>query len=352
MSRTIENNLDDTTRRAAPAEKGVLRAFRPGDHEALAGLWNAAFPDYPTSAAALRHADDSRGGHCRSARWIREESGRVVAAAGYDQDLRRYHPRRFRISVVVAPDRRGRGIGARLYDWLETALAPYEPVALHAEVHETQLSVREFLATRGWREAAQVREAALALGAFPIALQARVLRRVQDAGVNIRLLPALARDPALRRRWHALDLSLARDLPAGTTIAGTPGCRSRTPPAQASAVSGELICKCRAITLWQPLRNICAVLSRFGELPKNQGLPSKRRGPKCFRKDAVSESWFPATMPQGTTPSSSDIAASAFSHSTGLEPPLRPFWTTSSTCITPTMFSASRLSTIHRVMAL
>src|SRR5437016_2355762 len=103
---------------STPASTGpAIRAGTPADYEAVAAVCNAAWRDaqgVPVrhfSAAEFQEMDAQRAVHCRCARWVADQDGRIVGMGEYYQVANRYHPRKFWLGLYVHPEHQGRGIG-------------------------------------------------------------------------------------------------------------------------------------------------------------------------------------------------------------------------------------------------
>ena len=135
---------------------GTIRAFTEGDYQALVDLRNAVRPQRSTDVATCRRADRERDPRSRCGRWLYEEQGHVLGVAGYRQDRPLERPREFSLYLEVVPEARGRGIGSRLYRWLESALALYAPEDLVVAM-AADLPALGFLTARGYRKRAPER---------------------------------------------------------------------------------------------------------------------------------------------------------------------------------------------------
>lgn len=117
----------------------TIRPFdhSPADYETVTRLGNLCYPDHPETPAELVDADAKRNAKYLQARFIAEnEHGEPVGFTYYSQDADPFHPRKFKIDVMVQPDYRRRGVGTRLYEHILSALGTYEPVSFGAYVPE------------------------------------------------------------------------------------------------------------------------------------------------------------------------------------------------------------------------
>jgi ribosomal protein S18 acetylase RimI-like enzyme len=128
---------------------GTIRAFTENDYQAVVDIHNATFPARLESVEAKRSADRERNPRSRRGRWVYEEDNRITAMAEYRQKMSG-GGLEFQLQLEVHPECCGRGIGSKLYAWLEKALAPYEPRSFQVEV-ETEAGLN-FMRERGFRE--------------------------------------------------------------------------------------------------------------------------------------------------------------------------------------------------------
>src|SRR5260370_38807681 len=92
----------------------TIRSFTDADYAAITRLHNVNFPEFSMSADDLRFEDSGRKSPCRLARWVAERDGRVVGFAHYEQSPHIYHPRKFQLTVCIAPPCHVRGVGRKL----------------------------------------------------------------------------------------------------------------------------------------------------------------------------------------------------------------------------------------------
>ncbi len=103
------------------------------DYPALVGFYNAITPDTPTTEDALIKADEKRDPRFGFKRWLAIEDECVVAVGMHFQREWFYHPRKFRVSVLVKSEHRRQGIGAAIYDQVMAGLMTLDPLTLIAD---------------------------------------------------------------------------------------------------------------------------------------------------------------------------------------------------------------------------
>ncbi|MDQ3396586.1 MAG: GNAT family N-acetyltransferase [Deinococcota bacterium] len=194
------------------AEKVTIRPFK-NDYEALAEVWNSAYPDYPETAEENRFNDANQDPKCKFARFVAEVGGRVAGIGVYDQAAGMYHPQKFWLNVYLHADYEGLGIGSALYDYLLAALAPYDPLTFRNGVREDSARAVHFVKARGFVEEKRDWESRLDVAAFDLSPYEGLEARLEAEGVVIRTLKELEADPGMKRKFHALFSEVRLDVP-------------------------------------------------------------------------------------------------------------------------------------------
>jgi mycothiol synthase len=191
----------------------VIRQFAPTDYPALAEIWNANYPDYPTTPDELRVDDQQREKRCRRERWVGEVGGRVVGFGGFDQPATMYHPRRFSLVLNVLPDFQRRGIGSALYERVTAELAQFDPLSLRAIAGEDMAVRIRFLEARGFREESRCWESQLEVSEFDPASFAGAEERIRIQRIGIRTMREMEAEPDRDRKLHELISEVQADMP-------------------------------------------------------------------------------------------------------------------------------------------
>ncbi|MBC8102620.1 MAG: GNAT family N-acetyltransferase [Cytophagales bacterium] len=193
------------------------------DYVSATALHNAVTPEYPTTAEEMRDEDSRRDPHHRHGRWLMvTDSGGVVGLASYHQNPWIYHPRRFNVSVKVLPSVERQGIGSALYNHLLDALAPFDPLDLHADIREDKTRAVRFAQDRGFVEEVREWESRLDVRAFDPVPWAGARERPARSGVVLRSYRALSGDPDRDRKLHALESQTFLDMPTPVTLTPVP----------------------------------------------------------------------------------------------------------------------------------
>lgn len=192
----------------------TIRPFTSADYEHVVAIDNTLYPDLQMPAEDMIHQDEHRPAHCKCERWVAEQDGSIVGWAEYTQHEGRYHPQKFYIGVSVHPEYQGRGIGPGLYETLLNALAPYDPIALNAQVRETQARGLQFVEKRGFLETMRTWESELDLANFDPAPWLPAVERATAQGIAIRTLRDLESDPERNRKLHDAISAIRPDVPS------------------------------------------------------------------------------------------------------------------------------------------
>ncbi len=191
----------------------TIRPFTEADYEEMVRVHNAAYPDYPETAADWRRWNGLKEDKINWGYFVAEKDGAVVGMANYSNSSWAYHPRKFHILVAVQPDARGAWIGAALYDLVLAAVAEYDAVVVRSEVRENMEFERKWTADRGFTVDKREQESILKFQPFDPTLYEADLARVAEQGIVIRTYAELADDPERDRKCHSLWMEIAADVP-------------------------------------------------------------------------------------------------------------------------------------------
>jgi mycothiol synthase len=187
----------------------VIRPFDGSDedYEAIASVWNAAFPDEPTNAETRRHHDEHLQKEFLFKRLIGDVDGRTVVNAYYGEDEWSHLPGKYRLGIQVVPEYRGRGLGSATYEYILDTLDDRDPkpTLLACYAREDDAGSVRFVEKRGFRVAQRNQFSMLDVTAFDPAPFEDTLRRVDASEVDARPFGELmAEDPdALRKAFEA-----------------------------------------------------------------------------------------------------------------------------------------------------
>lgn len=189
------------------------RLSSSADYPAIGELYTLLNPGRPVTAVDLLEADRGRDPKYQMQRWVAVSDHRVVGVGSYFQREWFYHPRKFRISVLVHPDYRRRGVGSALYAQILDGLNSLDPIALicdtYADCHE---SIR-FLEGRGFEIFIRDRTLRLNLDSFDGSAYDDYETPLLAQGIRLKSAAELAGDPDRDQKLYALDQIITTDAP-------------------------------------------------------------------------------------------------------------------------------------------
>ncbi|MCP5070622.1 MAG: GNAT family N-acetyltransferase [bacterium] len=191
-----------------------IHDFEERDYEAFADLHNIVFADYPETAAERKRHDDLKDPKHFWRRWVWEEEGRILGTGFYGQDSWHYHPRKYFVEAVVAPEARGRGIGAALYETVTAALAELKPIGYFCLTNEEWQASRRFAAKRGFGDGMRMQESRFAIQSFEPGDYSSDLEHAGEQGIVMRSWAEIDGNEAEERKFHALSQQLLADMPS------------------------------------------------------------------------------------------------------------------------------------------
>jgi GNAT superfamily N-acetyltransferase len=194
----------------------------PRDCAGVARVRSACFPAWPVTADEVADGEARRPRSRWHESWVAVDDDEI-AGYGYVQEPNvAARPGRIHVRVLVDPTRRGRGIGALLYEALLARAHEAGADELVTEAQSDDPGALRFLARRGFVEYHRRIESRLRLADVDAAAIARGIERATDtffpSGVRIatyrQLLQAV---PDAPRRLYDLDATLWTDVPFGLT---------------------------------------------------------------------------------------------------------------------------------------
>lgn len=228
--------------------------FRPfdqsdADYRDAVDIENRIFPDRHASIDELRHYDETKPSDYAYHRLMVEVEGAAAGVGVIMTPFWSFAPGKFHIYVMLLPQARGQGIGARLYAFLLEAYAKEPVTELSSFTLEDQPGGRRFLERRGFELVQRNPISQLELRTFEPGPFAARRKAVREAGIEIVPLTTLMmRFEDWDRRLYELKNRLMEDVPTPGPITRTPfeQWRTRTvtspsfmPEAEIIAVDGE-----------------------------------------------------------------------------------------------------------------
>jgi mycothiol synthase len=194
-----------------------IRPYQLQDAADVAALISRLYPDRALDAGELTRLDhdQQKAGHRHGRAVLRAAGGALMGFAGYAQQLGQYHPRKFVLELIVAPEQRSRGLGSALHDWLLAELLPHDPLALRASVREDDAAALQFASSRSYREDRRYWVSSVnPLHADLSSLPERTARLESQGIVLLSAAELAQRDPqGWQARLHALFIEVRLDVP-------------------------------------------------------------------------------------------------------------------------------------------
>lgn len=182
------------------------------DFPALSALLAARDPEPPTPALLAEWEGNAPAGLIRQRLVAFDDAGALIGfadTASWPWEL----PGQFWLSVVVAPDARHRGLGARLAAESLAFAREQGAARLDAEVRDNNPDSLRFAERLGFQKRRHIFESRLALSTFNEAPFAGACERAEAAGVRFITLADLGDTEEAQRRLHAINFALADDVP-------------------------------------------------------------------------------------------------------------------------------------------
>jgi GNAT superfamily N-acetyltransferase len=186
------------------------------DYEAAVAIWNAIWPDEPSSVEGTRHANSIRDEKYLFQRLMAELDGEIVVTAIYSEPFWSYAPGKYDIQIRVLPEYQKRGIGGTLYDYIMDRLneQPHKLVNLHSDAREDQPHSVRFLTKRGFEQKQRQQVSRLDVAAFDASLYADGLARFEESGLVLKTLDQYKQeDPEAMRKTHEKFWEFFQDAP-------------------------------------------------------------------------------------------------------------------------------------------
>ncbi len=186
--------------------------FSPQDYDAVADIWNAAYPDQRSSAEEIRKRDETRPEEILMRRFIAEVQTPISFGVFLNsQDT--YDPQKFWLTLTLRPEHHGKGHGRGLYNHLLRELEPFRPTELFAWSREDWARQTRFFLDRGFEEKMRAFESRLDVASFDATPYEGLEARLAAEGIEIKDLGELEHIPDYRRKIYDLHTTLDADVP-------------------------------------------------------------------------------------------------------------------------------------------
>ncbi len=194
-------------------------------YEAVARFETVAYPEYPATAEELQRGDAKRNPDHYRQRYVgRDASGQIVAIGLAQHNSGAFHPQRFWINVIVAPEQQGLGFGRTLHNHILDSLAPFNPLSVEGGTRSDSPRSLRFLEERGYTLKTREYSSMLDLNQFEPAQFASYVDRCAAAGVELLDHNEMrARFPdTWQRKLYDSSCTIHRDVPWHDTLTDPP----------------------------------------------------------------------------------------------------------------------------------
>ena len=196
----------------------VIRPFDGSDrdYEAIADVWNAAFPDEPTNAETRRHHDEHLQKEFLFERLVGEMDGTPIMNAYYGEDEWSHMPGKYRLGIQVVPEYRRMGLGTKVYDYIWDRIKDRDPKPslLACYAREDDAGSVRFVEKRGFKVAQRNQFSMLDVQSFDPKAFEGILKRVDESEVDVRPFGELmTEDPEALRKAFEAGWEFLQDVP-------------------------------------------------------------------------------------------------------------------------------------------
>lgn len=194
----------------------TIRPFQPtdADYRQAVDIFNAVWVGQEETAQEWKEGDEKRPKTLKWGRFFADLDGQSAGYASYEQQLRLNHPGKLRVSVIVRPAFRRRGVGTALWQHLCRQIEQFDPLRLFIGTRENFPEGIRFVEKRGFDESLRHWESRLELAPFRLADWADHARRVAEQGIEIRSVVELASDTDRDRKLYELGWAIEQDIPS------------------------------------------------------------------------------------------------------------------------------------------
>ena len=170
----------------------AFRDFDPSAYDRLVEVYNANFPDYPTSVSETRYWDemyDKSKYHYKRYSCVDPDTGTILGFGRINHAMWTFHPQKFSVDVLVDPKYQGSGIGARIYEKLNRELENLHATTAWASVKENMSRAVSFAEKRSFTEKKRAWESRLQPSQVDLARFQKYTDKVSMDGIRITTLP-------------------------------------------------------------------------------------------------------------------------------------------------------------------
>src|SRR5881296_1778249 len=166
----------------------AFRDFDPSAYDRLVAVYNANFPDYPTSVSETRYWDamyDKSKYLYKRYVCVGADSGTILGFGRINHAMWMYHPQKFSLDIVVDPQYQGRGIGSKIHEKLTGELENLQAITVWANVKENMPKAIAFAEKYGFKEKKRAWESRLMPSEVDLARFQRYSDKASEDGIRI-----------------------------------------------------------------------------------------------------------------------------------------------------------------------
>lgn len=195
----------------------TFRDFDPSEYDRLVEVYNANFPDYPTSVSETRYWDEmydkSKYLYKRYV-CVGADSGTILGFGRINHAMWMYHPQKFSLDIVVDPQCQRRGIGSKIHERLTGELENLHAITVWASVKENMPRAIAFAEKHGFKEKKRAWESRLKSSEVDLARFQKYSDKASKNGIGITTLSEeQASDPDSIKKLYELVQQVSKDVP-------------------------------------------------------------------------------------------------------------------------------------------
>lgn len=174
------------------------------DYKALAGLSNYAYPEELITVNGLKLADAARPAKMICERWFAEQNGLIVGVGSFEHWATYYHPHKYLLQIIVAPEFQRQGIGNALSNHVIQQLEKRQPQFAQIWIRENRQASIEFAKKRGFSKVKLKWNMRLDLKKWSADSFAKQVAEIHESGIAIKPLSAIRSDFEHQRKLYDL----------------------------------------------------------------------------------------------------------------------------------------------------
>ncbi|NJN81922.1 MAG: GNAT family N-acetyltransferase [Caldilineaceae bacterium] len=197
----------------------TIRPFEPTDaeYESVVAVYNAAWPDDPSTVENWKHNDTHRDPQYLHRRFVIENQAKLVATGSFYEISWSHQPGKYGVDVTIHPSYAADGLERLFYDFAMDQLFAREPrpVKFVSDAREDQPDRIEFLQQNGFAQTMRYPRSELDINEFDPAPFEGIMEKLRGEGIEIVTLTELiSRDPDWKRRLYELEWEIDQDMPS------------------------------------------------------------------------------------------------------------------------------------------